>query len=278
MQKLAFVFWGMAVLSFVDAQALDHVKSTIDQAYTLLAQKRRSEALDLLWKAQNQVLENKKSTSKEFSAAVEKIATTFLSDRAQQLFELGISLKPTDPSMALSKMQEAAKLEADNASIQIEVLRLEAQAGDCSSALSKLEKLSPLLLQLEPLSLLVAQTQVCSGNYKSLENLRPSETKKAKTASFWDVVETERLFKTGRYQEALKLSTAASTLDPEIFYWRAQIEAQLKLSPEESDRKYVAACTKLSERQTRELAFEFRLCRHITEVETFLKKSHTASP
>jgi hypothetical protein len=261
----------------------DKNKALIEQAYSIMAQKpnekSRQKALELLLSAVPPADAKRPfSVAKDISAAIEKIATLFLSDHAQQLFELGLSLKASDPALALNKMQEALKLESDNLFIQIEIFRIQGAGGDCGVALSGLQKVPAGYFVIETLALLRAQLQVCAGQYVGFEGLRPADYKKSKLAPCWEAIELERLFKSGKFEEGLSISLANASLDPEIYFWRGQTELQLKKPPEESYQSYVASCRNISGRQSRELSAEFRLCRHVTEVETYLKKSHNPSP
>ena len=119
-------------------------KDIIEKAYNLSLQKDRTQATAILLAALKR--ESKKTTAqKEISNALEQIAKIFLSDKAQQLYELGLSLKNTDPQMALGKLQEASRLEPDNLSIEIAMDRISIGSGDCDTAWNRLQKIKEWL-------------------------------------------------------------------------------------------------------------------------------------
>lgn len=267
----------LAVAISMESQAktsADKYKPIIDEAYSLLAQRQRALALRKLMEIPN---EAGGLPPREAQEAIERVGTYFLSYRAQQLYEFGISLKISDPGTAQTKMAEAAKLEPDNLSVLLESFRIQGLLGECSNALTKLQNLPKNYFFWEPLSLLQAQLMVCSNQYGGLEGLRPLDLRKSKMKSFWEGVEAERLFKSGKFEEALLLTNASTQENPELYYWRGASEAQLKMPPESSYQKYSAACRKLTGRTARELSPEIHLCRHVLEVETYLKKSHNPS-
>ena len=275
LQRGLLLFLAMAFSVGSQAKvSVDKFKPVIDEAYTLLAQRQRTLALQKLMEIPN---EPGGLPPREAQDAIERVGTYFLSDHAQQLFELGISLKISDPSTAQTKMNEAARLEPDNLSVLIESYRIQGLLGECSTALTKLQSLPKAYFFWEPLNLLKAQLLVCSNQYGSLEGLRPLDLRKSKMKSFWEGVEAERLFKSGKFEEALQLTNSAIQENPELYYWRGVSEAQLKIAPEGSYQKYSAACRKLTGRTARELSPEIHLCRHVLEVETYLKKSHNPS-
>ncbi len=250
-------------------------KDLIEKAYNLSLQQDRTQALSILVGASKR--EAKRGLpQKELLTAIEEVANIFYSDKTQQLHELALSLKQADPAAALTKLNEAGRLEPDNLTILLETQRLLLATNDCSGAL----KLGEKILELDPYSegarLHSAQATVCIGKfdqYLSFANSPNTETQ----SIYWLITDVERLFKKAEFDSALVKITQTEKLKstyPESFYWQWRIETELKQKNDKSGQKYVSACRKLTPRQFREFSSDPNLCRRVAEVENSLKKSH----
>jgi hypothetical protein len=251
----------------------------IEKAYNLSLQKDRNQAVTVLLGALRK--ESKKSVAqKELSGALEQVSRVFYSDKAQQLYELALSLRTTDPSLALSKLQEAARLEPDNISIEVALARLALSNGDCAGAAGRLLKQKDLVPVLEELRLVAAQTALCQGRFTDYTALRnPAEWKNSSFSSFWQTAEMEYLYRTGAFTKTEDLSLALQKQDPgfpEPLYWQWKTEVELKQKPDKAGQKYLSQCKTLNSRQQRLYLSEPMLCRRTTEVETFLKKNNNS--
>jgi tetratricopeptide (TPR) repeat protein len=182
-----------------------------------------------------------------------------------------------DPSLALSKLNEASRAEPDNLSILLETQSVLIGTGDCSAAL----KLGDKILETDPYSEMAklhsAQAAVCLGNFEQSLTYAPADIAKSALSLYWQEAQVERMFKKSEFSEALDKLTQMEKQNPnypETSYWRWKIEAEQKLKNEKSGQKYVAACRKITPRQFRELNPDPNLCRRVAEVENSLKKSH----
>jgi len=249
----------------------------IEQASQALAQKDRVGALKILATANKRTI-----AAKDLQVAFDEIAETFLTEKAQQNYELGVSLRKTDPNMAVSKLNDALKDEPDNQTVLVELARLQLQLGDCSTAIKTLEKASSQNPGSEVVTLQTSQAELCLGHFEKALALRPSDLRHSKFLVFWQLVEIERRFRSGQLEQGLAL--VQDTLDakpslsgpPELFYWRWKIADQLKKTDEKAAVRYVRDCQKLNSRQARDYAPEPKTCLRTSEVENFLKKSHNA--
>lgn len=263
----------------VPAAPAETYKDIIEKAYNLSLQKDRAQAVSILTGALKR--EGKKSAAqKELAAALDQVSKVFYSDKAQQLYELGLSLKSTDPATAISKLQEASRLEPDNMSIEIALGRQSLSGGDCDGALTRLNKQKDLLPASEELRLLAAQTSLCLGKFEDYLSYRNSQdTKHSTLAAFWQSAETEYLFKTGAFTKAQDSAEALQKLDtsfPESNYWKWKADTELKQKSDKSAQKYLNLCKTLNSRQFREYLPEPQLCRRTAEIETFLKKNNNS--
>ena len=282
--NLSFKFVKRATLSvalffisgpIVAAEKAETYKDLIEKAYNLSLQQDRAQALSILVGAAKRET-HKGSAPKELLSAIEEVSTVFYSDKAQQLYELALSLKQTDLALCLAKLSEASRLEPENLSIQLEIMRAMIGSGDCSGA----QKMSEKILETNPYSDQVrlhnAQSVLCLGKLEPTP-FAPSDLTKNSLSLFWQQISVERMFKKAEFSEALDLldkMEKQSSFYPEASYWRWKMETELKIKNEKSAQKYLASCRKITPRQFREFGSDPNLCRRVAEVENSLKKSH----
>jgi hypothetical protein len=251
----------------------------IEKAYNLSLQKDRTQAVGLLVAGIKR--EGKKGNSaKELLQTLNQVATIFYSDKAQQLYELGISLKFTDPALALTKLQEADRLEPENLSVILELARISIAQNDCDGALGRLKKIKDEVDLLEEAKLVQAQAQICLGQLDEFQKSRAqAEAKKPTMALFWQMADVMYAYKTGSFAKARDEAKALQATDaqiPEAYYWEWKSAQEQKAKADVAAHKYLSGCKGLSPRQMRDYAKEPTLCRHTTEVETFLKKMNNS--
>ena len=242
-------------------------------------QKDRTQAISLLLGALKK--ESKKTTAqKELVAALEQVSKVFYSDKAQQLYELALSLKSTDPGLALSKLQEAARLEPENSSIEVALMRLSLASGDCAATAGRLLKQKDLAAILEDFRLVAAQTALCQGKFSDYLGVRAGvDVKNSSLGPFWQTAELEYLYRTAAFTKADDAAIALQKSDtnfPEALYWQWKSELELKLKADKAAQKYLNQCKTMNSRQVRLYLPEPMLCRRTTEVESFLKKNNNS--
>lgn len=260
----------------VYAEKTETYKDLIDKAYNLSLQQDRPQAISILVTAMKRE-SRKAQPPKELTQALEDISTMFYSDKAQQLFETGLSLKASDPALAVSKFNEALRLEPENLSIQTETIRLQIYSNDCAGAQKLIKKIQEINPFNDTIRLHAYQSAICLGAYDQADQPTQIENKKSQNYCFYGAAEIERAYKKAEFNKALDRLTAleaACKQYPELYYWRWKIESELKMKNEKSGLSYIAACKKLSAKQVRELAGDPNLCRRIVEVESVVKKSH----
>lgn len=248
-------------------------KEIIEKARNLSLQKDRGQAINLLKLALKK--EAKKSLAqKELIQALVDLTSMFFSEKAQQLFELGLSLKGSDPAMSMNKLLEAQKNEPDNLGIEIATHQIAISQNECSSVTEKINKNRDLTIYIEEYRLVFAQALLCSGKTQEYLLLKAqNDPKSISLPAFWSVLEQEYLFKAGQLAKVIDLADQGAA-NPESYYWRWRAEVDLKLKGEKTAQKYLNSCKTLNSRQLRELNYEPNLCRRTTEVETYLKKNN----
>ncbi len=162
----------------------------------------------------------------------------FFSDKAQQLFETGVSLRKSDINQALDKVNEALRIESDNFSIVNEQARLLIARGDCKTAQEAVQKQMLLVNFDEELKLSLAQALTCQSKWIEYQKVADSVAiKKSPQQKFWLALEVERnlaMKSLIKAQEALLSLRKADEKYPEAAYWFWRFDqAQKKLNPDQ---------------------------------------------
>lgn len=254
-------------------------KDIIEKAYNLSLQKDRQQALNILISALQK--ESRPQAVQELRKAIGDVAHVFISDKAQQMYEAGISLRKTDLVQALNKLNEAQRIEPDNAAIIEELSRSMIAKGDCSGAQDLLSKQSKLVAYDEELKLSLAQAQVCQAQWLDFsKTLDGVELRKSSLQKFWLILEVEHYFKVKNLTKAQEFLMLTKKLDgkyPELSYWSWKISQAVKKVSLDEAQKYVITCKNISANQYRLYMIDPLLCRRVFEVEADLKGTNGTS-
>ncbi|HEY8270849.1 MAG TPA: hypothetical protein VIG33_08150 [Pseudobdellovibrionaceae bacterium] len=275
------VLTGTALFFFSRAQAVsiesrskkaDTSKDIIEKAYNLSLQKDRSQAINILVNAIKQ--ENVRSENiSELKKTLQKVSYLFYSDRAQQAYELALSLRRTDPPQALQKMNEALRIETDNLTLFNEMQRMLLIKGDCSAVLDNVLKERLQDPFDESLVLLQAQAQVCLGKWEDLKKTHDSfDLKASNQTKFWLSLEIDLALHEKNLTRAKELVTHLQKLDPkypELHYWQWRVATGSEKSA--LGHKYINGCKNISAALYRQYMTDANLCRKVGEVETATK-------
>jgi hypothetical protein len=254
-------------------------KDIIEKSYNLSLQKDRSQAVNILVNAIKQ--ENFRSGSAieikaELKKALQQVSYIFYSDRALQAYELALSLRRTDPAQALQKMNEALRMETDNLTLVTETQRLMLIKGDCSTALDGVTKERLQNPFDENLILLLAQAQVCLGQWDEFKKTRDGyDAKKSNQGKFWLSLEIEFAFHEKNFAKTKELIMILQKLDPkypELYYW--QWRRALASEKLVAGQKYLKTCKNIPAALYRQYMTDVNLCRKVGEVETATKNSN----
>lgn len=253
-------------------------RDIIEKAHNLSLQKERAHAVQLLNSSITR--ESKKGPApKELILALEEVSSLFMSDKAQQQFELALSLRANEPQLAQQKLADAAKIEPDNLQIQLEQFRVATILGGCSEAAASVLKLYETLSALEIVRLAAAQALMCQGQVEEAVKTKGIvDPKKTTLLIFWQLLDVEALQRTGKIEKGLEILAQiekTSPAFPEAYYWKWRLDRDLKKVTEKPAQKYVSLCKSLSPRAYRKYLAEPFLCRRLQEVESSLKKNNT---
>ncbi len=245
-------------------------KDIIEKAQNLALQKDRQQAINILSNAIKRE-SAKSAASHELKKTLNDISTVFFGDKAQQVFEAGVTLKRTDLSQSLQKLNESLRLEPDNFLVQVEVARLYLTKNDCSAAEEILIKLKNFSATFEEFHLVYGQLLACQGKFSEFQKLFEEQDKKSANYKFWQIVEVERLVKDKNISKALDLVSIVQKNDqnyPEAQYWAWKIDQARKKKNLGAAEKYVMSCKNISAHLYRQYMMDPQLCRRLGEVES----------
>lgn len=266
-------------ISAVSAQAQiknaksETYKDIIEKAYNLSLQRDRQQALNILSGAIHR--ETRPQAVNDLKKTVSEISNLFFSDKAQQLFEVGLSLRKTDLNQAFDKMSEASRIEPDNFLIVAELARLTIAKGECKQAQDVIRKHLQVITFDEDLKLAMAQAWACQKKWSEYNKLYDAAAvKKSNLAKFWYALEVDKdvdLESNAKAQENLANLKKADDKFPELFYWTWKADSVRNKPNMEAAQKYVMTCKNISANHYRQYMIDPMLCRRVSEVENELK-------
>lgn len=268
-----FIFAGLQAVSAENkTKKAETSKDIIEKAYNLSLQKDRAQAINILVNTIKQESARDGNIS-ELSKALQQVSYLFYSDRAQQAYELGISLRRTDLSQAMAKMNEALRAESDNRTVFNEIQRMTMLKGDCSTALDNIAKERIQDPFDENLILLQAQAQACLGKWDGYEKTRDlAETKKLNQGPLWLSLEIEHalhLKNQNRAKEQIVNLQKQDARYPELHYWQWRVAGPSEKTS--AAQKYIKDCKNMSATFYRQYMTDVNLCRRVSEVESATK-------
>lgn len=273
----ALLFFGRVEVVLADAKAkkAETSKDIIEKAYNLSLQKDRSQAINILVGAIKQ--ENlKQGNTAELIKALQQVSYLFYSDRAQQVYELALSLRRTDISQAIQKINEALRIENENLSLFAELQRLFIIRGDCSNALDNVAKAREQNPFDEELILLQAQAQACLKKWDDYKKNRELiDVKKSPYAKPWLSLDIELAISEKKLPKAKEITLNLEKIDsthPELFYWQWFLATPTEKTA--LAQKYIKECNNLTATKYRQYMIDVNLCRKMTEVESASKNNN----
>lgn len=253
-------------------------KDIISIAQNLSLQKDRLQATQTLIRA----LKKEKSlvARKELISALSDLCEIFYSDKTQQLYESGESLRFESPQTALDRYNEALKLEPGNVSVLRGIGRAQLALGACDKVLESAQ----LALEANPFSedlqLLKAQALSCLVRTKDSRGVvEKLDLKKSPLKFYFDVVKVQNLIFEDKFslaEEELKKLIETEPKFPESYYWMAQIKAKQKMDALEWNQKYVRLCQTIAPMEKRKFGAEPRLCVERKNVEQAIELAQSS--
>jgi predicted Zn-dependent protease len=255
-------------------------KDLIAIAQNLSLQKDRLQATQIL----NRALQKEKSllARKELLSALGELSEVFFTEKTQQLFELGESLRFESPQSALDRYNEALKIEPGNVSILKAIGKTQLALGTCDKVLDMTQQALDMNAYAEDVQLLRAQALSCLMKTKDSKLLiEKMDLRKSPLKFYFDIVKVQNLVfedKFGMAEEELKKLIDQDTKFPETYYWMAQIKLKQKADAMEWNQKYVRLCENITPATRRKYSYEPRLCLERQNVEQTIEQSQTSDP
>ncbi len=243
---LATIFFLFGI--FKSHAQIDTYKESIEKAENLILQKDREQAIQVLLSALQR--EKSKTTISELKKKIEELGSVFLSDKAQQHFETALSLKRKNISQALSKMNEASRVEADNIQIISELVRLNILKGDCNKAQDLILKYYNKNKHDENILLSMAQVQQCLSAADQYFSVRSyADAKKIAESYDWQILELQReIFEKDKLKakERLAILLKWDSKNPQNLYWQWVLEKLENKERNSLREKYNLSCNNIS--------------------------------
>lgn len=270
-----------AALSFSSAMVVAQVKMSrsetykdiIEKAYNLSLQKDRQQALNILVSALQK--ETRPLPVAEIKKTIDEISHIFFSDKAQQLYESGVSLRKNELPQSYDKLVEASRIESDNFAIGAELVRVMIARNDCKNAQEVAQKYLAMVKFDEALRLALAQAYACQGKWAEYQKILESvPIKKSQNAKYWLALEVEKGVNSKNLSKARESLVQLKKLDeryPEAFYWTWRLDIHQKRSNFENAHKYVMTCKNISANQYRQYMIDPMLCRRVNDVDAEMK-------
>ena len=250
-------------------------RSMIQKAQKELLQKNRIQALATLMELRRARLTN--SQAKELLRVSESISTQFLTERGQQLFELGRAFAFKEPSEAIARLNESRVEEPQNALVMTWLARAHLVRGECGLALDAIgPPTDSTWMFFSEARLVRLQALACLDRRKELKAELQSAEVFGSNTMYADLVRSQLFWFEEDYKQSLMYAERVKNFDqefPEGYYWIAQNLAKLGKPQAEHWAKYVDLCSKQTDSARRKYAREPRTCLELPTAEKALKKS-----
>lgn len=248
-------------------------KDIIEKAQNLILQKNRAQALDILKNAAQR--EQNLNAVKELKKTAIEIANIFMTEKTHQLYENALSLRFTNISDAMNRVNEALKVEPNNMMLMTELGRLMIAKKDCKAAESNAFAMSELIPFYEKVDLSLAQAYLCSSNWENYKKVvSPLNLKKSEDRYAWEILEFHHALQTNQLllaQQSLKSLSEIYPDYPEVPYLRWKMSVARQKPDNEQGQKYLHTCKNITMGLYRKYISDSTLCRNVLEVETDMK-------
>ncbi|MEQ1876761.1 MAG: hypothetical protein ABL958_08945 [Bdellovibrionia bacterium] len=280
----------MILLSFLAcsigaASAFAETGTTPKETYKDLIAVAQNQSLqkDRLLATQTLVRALKKEKSlvarRELLSALNDLSEIFYSDKTQQLFELGESLRFDSPQGALERYNEALKLEPGNVSVLKGIGRAQLTLGTCERVIEVTQQALDIHPFSDDLQLLRAQALSCLVRTKDSRGvIEKIDVRKSPLKFYFEIVKVQNLVfedKFGLAEEEIKKLIDTDPKFPEAYYWMAQVKTRQKTDALEWNQKYVRLCQAITPAQRRKYGPEPRLCSERRNVEQALEQAQS---
>ena len=264
---------ALSLLSF-SASAKTGVTQTIEQAQAMLVQNHRIEALNHLSTAlaASGLLP---ADRRRLLEVQEQIATRFVTDAGQKVFELAQTQLFANPQQALRRLKEAEALEPGNLAIGLATVRAHLLREACDDAQKAIDDLQVLKITNNSVAELTLSALNCSEKYDELAKVLTRFSVSLKgSAALIKLTQARSQLKNGETQKALDLLREGLVLDTQFplnLYWFWKVSQKLGEEADGRAEEYVRLCKSPTPQLRRKYLNSPEICLRITEVEAYLK-------
>ena len=281
-QLAFFLFFIFSIGAVQSAQPQSADKATAGQLTEkiekLLLEKKKKEALGLLvteigttmkGRAKKELTKSQLIQSQENYELYLRLSRAFETDRVQQLYELAMASKKSNPSLAMQKIDEALAVEPLQQSLLLEKARLALSRKDCQGAAETLLPLKEKYFFDEEVLLLWLHQQLCAQ--KNIEGVVAPLRKQVPTVKLewlWIAVEILQKFSQKHWVSAWEDIERLKKIDakyPESSYFEWTVGFQTKNYRVSTAQKYLSQCEEMTGMMLRKYNADPLLCQRVAE-------------
>ncbi|MGE3973148.1 MAG: tetratricopeptide repeat protein [Bdellovibrionales bacterium] len=265
---LLAIMVGFFLSAVAPAATQETYRDIIDKAKNLSLQKDRLQATKTLIRAAQK---EKGVARKELIQTLQELSEIFYTEKGQQLFELGQSLKYGATPDAIERFQDSLALEPSN----VQVLKALARAHLSQNTCEKLPELVQQLTESNPFEeehvLLRLQSAQCLAQKEVAKQIIDgNEIRRSDLKMYVDLLRAQMLAADEKLNQAEQLLEKLLLVDkkfPETTYWLYQVKRLQKKEFTELGRAYLNLCKNISQPTRNKYRFEPRICNEQKKVE-----------
>ncbi len=250
-----------------------------DRIEKLLLEKKKKAALDLLVTELSNAMKSraKKESVKLGTNQLQenyelylRLSRSFETDRAQQLYELAMASKKTNPSLSAQKIEEALMVEPTQMALLLEKTRMALTRKDCQGAGEIISAQKEKYFFDEEVLLLGIYQQLCAQkNIEGQIGILKKQVPVVKLEWLWIAAEIQQQFALKHWVSAWGDVERLKKIDlkyPELNYFEWFIGFQTKNYRLSTAQKYLSQCEELTGLLARKYSADPMLCQRVAEV------------
>lgn len=253
-----------------------HALKSVERARELLVSGKREDALTMI----NDLIEGTfdSKANKKLVTEGRKLATFFITESGQKLFELGESMSETNPSLAEEKYKSSLEAEGPNLKILNSLSLLGLREKRCDEAEQWNQKALGVFDKMIEAQAIELQVMACKNNFEGISKKLASLKEDSPLLNF-SVVKTlvaKGKIQEGLVKEGLEILRTVSEDEvsyPEAWYWRWKLDPENGQIQRSYLEKYITICKKMTPRLKRVYRESGVVCSNMSEAENALQKS-----
>ena len=213
-----------------------------------------------------------------FIAEGRKLATFFITEKGQKLFELGESMSDTNPVVAEEKYRESLKVEGPNLKILNALSLLKLRGGKCDEARQWNQKALDTFDRMVEVQAVALQVMACEDDFEGISKKLKGfkENSPVLQTPVVQLLRARSKIQSGMVKEGLEIlrqTSEGKNTFPDAWYWRWKLDPQEGHIQRTYLEKYITICKKMTPRLKRKYRESGVVCEKLAEAEKALKKS-----